>query len=239
MTKNFLLEITVESVDRALAAERGGADRIELCADLAYGGLTPTVGLMRNVRASLQLPIFAMVRPRAGNFVYNKDEIAVMKSQIGQARDSGMHGIVLGVLRQDKTVDLAGLENLVEFAAPLPVTFHRAFDETPDLFRALEDVIFAGATRILTAGGANKAPDALETLARLVDIAAQRVIILPGSGIQPENFAVVRKATNAREFHAGLSSVLPYGSSNFAGFEAAVRRLAGQGKLGLAAPKLQ
>ena len=136
-------------------------------------------------------------------------------------------------------MDLAGLENLVEFAAPLPVTFHRAFDETPDLFRALEDVISAGATRILTAGGANKAPDALETLARLVENAAQRVIIVPGSGINPENFAVVRKATNAREFHAGLSSVLPDGSSNFAGFEAAVRRLAGQAKLGFAQPNLQ
>jgi copper homeostasis protein len=239
MTNNFLLEITVESVDRALAAERGGADRIELCADLGYGGLTPSVELMCNVRATLQVPVFAMVRPRAGNFVYNNDEIAVMKSQIVQARDSGMNGIVLGVLRQDKTVDLAGLENLVEFAAPLPVTFHRAFDETPALFRALEAVVSAGATRILTAGGANKAPDALQTLARLVESAAQRLIIVPGSGIHPENFAVVRKATNAREFHAGLSSVLPYGSSNFAGFEAAVRRLAGPSKLGFAEPNLQ
>jgi len=225
MTNNFLLEITVESVDRALAAERGGADRIELCADLGNGGLTPTVELMRNARATLQLPIFAMVRPRRGNFVYNNDEIAVMKSQIIQARDSGMNGIVLGVLRQDKTVDVAGLRNLIVFAAPLPVTFHRAFDETPDLFLALEDVISAGATRILTAGGASKAPHALETLTKLVEIAAERVIILPGSGIHAENFAGVRRATNAREFHAGLSSVLPYGSRDFARFEAAVRRL--------------
>ncbi|HEY1472258.1 MAG TPA: copper homeostasis protein CutC [Candidatus Acidoferrum sp.] len=226
MTNNFLLEITVESVDAALAAQRGGADRIELCADLHCGGLAPTVDTMREARPALQLPIFAMIRPRAGNFVYTNDEISLMKSQIAQARDLRMDGIVLGVLLENNTVDVSLLKSLVEFAAPLPLTFHRAFDETPDLFRALEDVISAGATRILTSGGASKAPQGLDTLARLVQIADQRIIIVPGSGIHPENFATVRKSVNAREYHSGLSSVLPYGSRDFASFEAAVRALA-------------
>jgi copper homeostasis protein len=226
MTNNFLLEITVESVDAALAAERGGADRIELCCDLHCGGLTPTPEAMRNGRAALRLPIFLMIRPRAGNFVYTHDEISLMKSQITQAREAKMDGIVLGVLRENSTVDVPLLKTLVDFAAPLPITFHRAFDETTDLFRALEDVISAGATRILTSGGASKVPQALPTLAKLVQIAGDRIIILPGSGIYPNNFAAVHKSINAREYHSGLSSVLPYGSSDYAGFEAAVRALA-------------
>jgi copper homeostasis protein len=226
MTNNFLLEITVESVDAALAAERGGADRIELCADLRCGGLTPTPETMRNARAALRLPIFTMVRPRAGNFAYTDDEISIMKSQIAQARDLRMDGIVLGLLREDSSVDVSRLKTLVAFAAPLPVTFHRAFDETPDLFQALEDVISAGATRILTSGGASKALQALDTLAKLVRMAGERIIIVPGSGIHPENFVVVQQAVDAREYHSGLSGVLPYGSPDYARFEAAVRSIA-------------
>ena len=227
MTSNFLLEITVETVDAALAAERGGADRIELCADLCTGGLTPTSEVMRNARGALRLPIFAMIRPRDGDFVYTDEEFAIMKSQITTAHNLGMDGIVLGMLHQDKTVDVHRLKKLVDFARPLPLTFHRAFDDTPDQFRALEDIISAGAARILTSGGAIRAPGALETLARLVQSAGPRVIIVPGSGIHAENFAVVRNVTNAREFHAGLGSVIPYGCNDFARFEAAVRDIAG------------
>ena len=226
MTNNFLLEITVESVGAALAAERGGADRIELCADLRCGGLTPTPEAMCSARAALRLPIFVMIRPRPGNFIYTHDEISLMKSQITQAREAKMDGIVLGVLREKNAVDVPLLKALVDFAAPLPITFHRAFDETPDLFRALEDVISADATRILTSGGASKVPQALPTLAKLVQIAGDRIIILPGSGIYPDNFDEVKNSIHAREYHSGLSSVLPYGSSDYARFEAAVRALA-------------
>jgi copper homeostasis protein len=226
MTNRFLLEITVESTDAALAAERGGADRIELCADLRSGGLTPTPEAMRNARAALRLPIFAMIRPRSGNFLYTSDEISLMKSQIAQARELRMDGVVLGVLRENASVDVPQLKSLVQFAAPLALTFHRAFDETPDLFQALEDVISAGAARILTSGGASKVPQALATLSKLVQIAANRIIIVPGSGIYPDNFAEVRRSIRAREYHSGLSGVLPYGSSDYARFESAVRSLA-------------
>jgi copper homeostasis protein len=228
MTNSFLLEITVTSIEAALAAERGGADRVELCADLPSGGLTPAFELMHNARAALRLPIFVMVRPRAGDFSYNDDEIVLMKSQIIQARKLGMNGIVLGILRQDKTVDIARLKSLVEFARPLPVTFHRAFDDTPDSCRALEAVISAGPARILTAGRTLRAPDSLEILSRLVKSAGQRIVVMPGGGIHAENIALVKNATNAREFHSGLGSVLPYGSSDFARFEQEVRRLAEQ-----------
>jgi copper homeostasis protein len=151
-----------------------------------------------------------------------------MKSQIIQARKLGMNGIVLGILRQDKTVDIARLKSLVEFARPLPVTFHRAFDDTPDSCRALEAVISAGPARILTAGRTLRAPDSLEILSRLVKSAGQRIVVMPGGGIHAENIALVKNATNAREFHSGLGSVLPYGSSDFARFEQEVRRLAEQ-----------
>jgi copper homeostasis protein len=228
MTNSFVLEITVESVGAALAAERGGADRIELCADLRCGGLTPTMEQLRDVRAVLRLPIFAMVRPRAGNFFYNDHEIALMKSQIIQARNSGMNGIVLGILREDKTVDVARLHSLIEFARPLPLTFHRAFDHAPDPLGALEDVFAAGAARILTSGGPRNATESLETLSKLVERAGQRVVVMPGGGIRAENLAEVRNATKAREFHSGLGSVLPYGSTEFSRFEEEVRRLAEQ-----------
>lgn len=226
MTNSFFLEVTVESVDAAFAAERGGADRIELCADLRSGGLTPSAETMGHARSSLRVPIFVLIRPRVGNFVYNGEEIATMKSQITRARDLKMDGIVLGVLQRDNTVDVALLKNLVEFARPLPVTFHRAFDEISDLFRALEDVISAGAARVLTAGGASNAAEALETLRKLVAIAEERIVVMPGGGIHSENIALVRKATNVREFHSGLGSVLPYGSTDFARFEAEVRAIA-------------
>ena len=210
MRNNFLLEITVESVPRQplSAVVPIASNCAPIC--VAVASLLPRE-IMHNARSAVRLPIFAMVRPRADNFVYTNGEISLMKSQMTQARALGMNGIVLGVLREDNTVDVSLLKNLVEFAAPLPLTFHRAFDETPDLFRALEDITSVGAARILTSGGASKAPQALDTLAELVQVAGGRIIIVPGSGIRPENFGVVRQALNAREYHSGLSSVLPYG----------------------------
>ena len=163
---SFLLEIAVESLPAAQAAQRAGADRIELCANLSQGGLTPTAELMRQVRASLHIPIFAMIRPRPGNFLYTDPEFATMQSQISQARDLAMNGVVLGILTASHHIDIRRTAQLVAQARPLPVTFHRAFDEAlrnsayPDLFAALNDVIATGATRLLTSGGAPTAPKA-------------------------------------------------------------------------------
>jgi copper homeostasis protein len=226
MKRNLLLEISVESLEAAVAAERGGANRIELCEALRAGGVTPNAKLMRAARASVKIPIFIMIRPRDGNFVFSGAEADQMKSEIETARVSGMDGIVLGILREDATVDVPRTRELVQFARPLPVTFHRAFDECPDLPRALEDVIETGATRILTSGGKPSAAEGAAALATLVNAARGRITILPGGGINPSNLRRVVRATRATEFHSGLGSSLPYPRNGHSQFEQQVRRLA-------------
>jgi copper homeostasis protein len=223
---HFVLEITVETIDAALAAQRGGADRIELCSQLTLGGLTPATDLMHVVRQRVQLPIFAMIRPRAGDFVYSGAEFQLMQRDIETARGLGMNGIVLGILREDRSVDVARTRQLVQLAGPLPVTFHRAFDVSADLPKSLEDVIETGATRILTSGGAPTAPKGLPALAELVAAAGDRIIIVPGSGINPSNILRVAQESGAREFHSGLSSVVSRAERQWDRFEAEVRSLA-------------
>jgi copper homeostasis protein len=217
-----LLEITVESLGAALAAERAGADRIELCATLVGGGLTPSVESMRTFHEELKTPVFPIIRPRDGDFVYNEKEIATMKRDISFARELGMDGVVFGILLCDRSVDVERTIELVEWARPLEVTFHRAFDQTNDLFQALEDVIKTGATRILTSGGAPVVPQGVETLQKLVSAALNRIVIMPGSGLDATNIARVASETRATEFHSGLSAVLPYGSSDLRRFEAEI-----------------
>ena len=225
MAPEILLEITVESLDSALAAERGGADRIELCAELSRGGLTPSVTAMRKLHEELEIPVFAIIRPRAGNFVYSESEFAAMKREISMARDLGMEGVVFGILRSDHSVDVERTAELVQWARPLEVTFHRAFDSSPDPLVALEDVIATGATRILTAGGAASAPQGAETLRKLVNAAGSRILVMPGGGLDAANIAKAVTETQAGEFHSGLGSVLPYGSSNLVRFEAEIHAM--------------
>jgi copper homeostasis protein len=223
---HFVLEITVETVDAALAAQRGGADRIELCSQLAQGGLTPATDLMHVVRQRVPLPIFAMIRPRAGDFVYSGAEFQLMQRDIETAGGLGMNGIVVGILREDRSVDIARKRQLVQIARPLPVTFHRAFDESADLRKSLEDVMETGATRILTSGGAPTALKGLPALAELVAAAGDRIIIVPGSGINASNILRVAQESRAREFHSGLSSVVSRAERQWDRFEAEVRNLA-------------
>jgi copper homeostasis protein len=224
VTSGRVVEISVESVDRAVAAERGGASRVELCGSLEVGGVTPTVELMRAARAAVRVPIFAMVRPRAGDFVYSAAEFEEMKRSIETARAVGMDGVVLGVLLDDGRVDTSRTTELVRAAGTLPVTFHRAFDESADLFMALEEVVATGAARLLTSGGAVTAPEAVAGIAELVRLARGRVTVVPGSGITAVNVAGIAGATGAKEFHAGLSSVVGRDAEAVV-FEREVRRL--------------
>jgi copper homeostasis protein len=224
----LLLEISVQNVEAALAAERGGADRIELCENLNVGGVTPSVELMRAIRRRVRLPVFAMIRPRGGDFVYFPEEFLQMRRDIATAKRLGMDGVVFGVLTKDRQVDVQRARELIEAARPLPVTFHRAFDEVEDLDAALESVIEAGATRILTSAAAPTAPAGIEKLAQLVQAAGERIIILPGGGINASNALQVAKQTGARELHSGLGSVLAYGRGDYGLFESEVRKLAGQ-----------
>ena len=228
MTRNLLLEISVDGVEKAVAAERGGADRIELCADLSVGGLTPPRELLGSVREKVHIPIYSMVRPRAGHFVYSDAEFTEMERTIAVAAECGMDGVVLGVLKRNRRIDMARTRRLVDLARPLPVTFHRAFDETPDLARALEAVIQTGSARILTSAGAKTGLQGAAKLAELLAAARDRIIIVPGAGITASNIAQVAQKTGATEFHAGLGSVLPYSKSDFAAFESEVRQLVDQ-----------
>jgi copper homeostasis protein len=194
----------VESVDCAVAAERGGAHRIELCSELAVGGLTPNPELMRATRDRVRLPVYAMIRPRAGSFCYSEQEFASMLREVSAAKRSGMDGIVVGLLDSQKQIDVERTKELVDVAQPLPVTFHRAFDEAVDLEVGLESVIEAGAKRILTSGGSEHAVSGLPVLGRLVRRASGRIIIMPGGGINTENVGKIMRLTSAREVHSSL-----------------------------------
>ena len=177
----------MESVDHAVAAERGGAHRLELCSDLSSGGITPSAGLMQTARRYAKVPIHVLIRPRPGDFCYSDRELEIMRCDIQTAKQLGMDGIVLGVLHANNRVDIAQTKALVQLARPLPVTFHRAFDTSPSLETSLEDVIQTGASRILTSGGASSAMEAVSTLARLVQLSRGRILVMPCGGINPEN----------------------------------------------------
>jgi len=226
MQYRHVLEISVESIDAAMAAERGGARRIEFCSNAWEGGTTPSPALLRVLRERVRLPIFSMNRPRGGNFVYSAAEFEVMLRDVETAKELGMDGLVLGLLDGDGEIDVERTKELVERASPLTVTYHRAFDECLDLRHSLEDVIKSGATRLLTSGGRRTAPEALETIGELVRIAGDRLIVMPGSGIHAGNIRKVARKTGAREYHAGLSSVIANPADNLAAFEEEVRKLA-------------
>src|SRR5260370_19300095 len=170
------------------------------------------------VGGHLSIPVFAMIRPRAVDFVYSSTEFSEMWRSIADTKESGMDGVVLGVLTKDRRVDVERTRELVEFAKPLPVTYHRAFDDTGDLHQALEDVIESGAKRILTSGGAKSALEGAGVLAEVIEAAGERIVIVPGAGISAANIAEVARRTKAREFHSGLSSVLPYVSREYKRF---------------------
>jgi copper homeostasis protein len=214
MQNHFVLEICVESVACAVAAQRGGAHRIELCSDLPAGGITPSAGLMTVARKHLRLPIHVIIRPRSGDFVYSAPEFEIMKDDIRTAKQLGMNGVVLGLLDANGNVDVERTKRLVDLAHPLPVTFHRAFDVSGDLEEALESVIQTGAQRILTAGGRLSAPEHLVGLAQLVKAAEGRIAIMPGGGINARNVVRILRRTSAREIHTSLGASAPPFSSH-------------------------
>jgi copper homeostasis protein len=203
------LEVCIDSVESAIAAERGGAKRVELCSDLLEGGITPAAGLIACVRRHIGVGLFVMIRPRGGDFYYTDLEFEVMQAEIAHARNLGADGIVLGLLDEQGRVDVARTVKLVELAAPLPVTFHRAIDMTPDLSAALDDVIATGAARILTSGGAPTVVRGLREIARMVEAARGRIAIMPGGGITPDNIASIAQATGTSEFHSSARTAYP------------------------------
>lgn len=214
MSNRFVLEICVESVEHAVAAERGGADRIELCSDLASGGITPSAGLMQTARRHVRAPIHVLIRPRAGDFCYSDHELETMRDDIHAAKQTGMDGLVLGVLDENTRVDVERTKMLVEFAHPLPVTFHRAFDLAKSAATALEEVVQTGASRILTSGGEERATDALSILTRLVHLAKNRILIMPCGGINSANIVSIVRTTSVREIHTSVGTSHSRSTSN-------------------------
>ena len=204
LPNRVLLEICVTSLDYAIAAQRAGANRIELCSDLDCGGVTPSTRLMETAREQLRIPIHVLIRPRRGDFVYSAREFSTMRKAIQNARDRKMDGIVLGILGRNSQIDVIRTRQLVELAHPLPVTFHRAFDETHSWRDSLEAVIQTGAKRLLTSGGRPKATEGLSILTRLAKEAGDRLSVMPAGGITPLNVLRVIRATSAREVHASL-----------------------------------
>jgi copper homeostasis protein len=212
MTPNHpqvLVEVCVDSVSSALAAERGGAARVELCSDLIEGGITPSAGLIEMTRAAVSVALHVMIRPRGGDFCYDSGEFEIMRRDIAFAKQLGANGVVFGILDLNGNVDLARTRPLVDLARPLAVTFHRAFDMTADLSRALDDVCAAGVDRLLTSGGEPTSIEGQETIRQLVKQARSRIVVIPGSGIKPENARSLVDYTGVTEIHVGLRSAIP------------------------------
>jgi copper homeostasis protein len=202
------LEICVDSVDSAIAAESGGAQRVELCSALDEGGLTPSLGMIRAVRAGIRIRLHVMIRPRGGDFVYSEQELAVMRDDIPLAAAAGADGVVFGLLDEDSEVDVQRTRSLVELSRPMQVTFHRAFDMTRDPMAALEKVIQTGANRILTSGAQADAMRGRTQLRALVQAAGNRIGVMAGGGIRPGNVQQIVQETGVVEIHSGLRQAL-------------------------------
>ena len=203
-TNQITVEICVDSLESAVAAELGGATRVELCSDLLEGGITPSAGLIATARKKISIGLHVMIRPRGGDFYYSEDEFDVMRRDVLMAKQLGADGVVFGLLDPTANVDVQRTRELVDLAKPLKTTFHRAFDVSADLGRALEDVVEAGADRILTSGGAETAVGGAAALHDLVKRAKERVIIMACGGIDDQNVQAVLETTGVREIHAGL-----------------------------------
>jgi copper homeostasis protein len=200
----LLLEICVDSLESAVNSERGGADRVELCAGLPEGGTTPSAGTIAAVRKKLSIGLQVMIRPRGGDFCYSAEEFGIMQRDILLAKQLGANGVVFGILDPEGHIDKARMQQLIELARPLSVTCHRAFDMTSDFKRALNDLAELGVQRILTSGGQKAAIDAMPTLKQIVQQARGRVSVMVCGEISITNVKAVVNYTGATEVHAGL-----------------------------------
>jgi len=208
MSNQLVFEFCIDSVESAIAAAQGGASRVELCDNLVEGGTTPSAGTIALARKNVDIDINVIIRPRGGDFYYSDVEFAVMKYDIQQAKQLSANGVVIGLLNPDGSIDLARTRELVEFARPLSVTFHRAFDMCRDPYEALEQLIDLGVDRILTSGQEPSVLEGLDLITDLVQKAGDRIIIMPGGGITERNIGKIVAQSGVKEVHVvGIVSV--------------------------------
>lgn len=197
----MIKEACVETFDEAVLAEKRGASRIELCSDLAVDGLTPSFELMQKTCSTLKIPVMVMIRPRAGNFVYSKDEIEIMKSEIDLAKIAGATGIVFGLLTTENKIDKLNTKILTKYAHPLPVTFHKAIDELENPVEGVSVLKETGIKRILTSGGKPTAIEGLETIRKMIEVAGENITILVAGKVLDSNVEEIQKLSGAKELH--------------------------------------
>lgn len=203
----MLLEIATTDFETTRTAVAGGADRIELCAGLSEGGITASKGLLKLCRQKFDIPIYPIIRPRSGDFLYSNEEFEIMKQDVLLSKELGFEGVVLGLLNVDGTVDLSRMSELIDAAYPLEVTFHRAFDRCLDPAAALEQLVGLGCERILTSGQQPTAPEGIQLIASLQAQAANRIIVMPGSGVRADSIIELAIVTHCIEFHTSLRSL--------------------------------
>ncbi len=215
------VEIVVYNIESAMKAQEGGADRIELCENPAEGGTTPSAGTIELVRQNLSIDVYVMIRPRGGDFLYSNYEFHAMKRDISQCQKLSVDGLVFGILNPDGTLDKKRCKELIARARPLKVTCHRAFDMTPDPFKALEDCIEAGFDRILTAGQQAQAIKGATLIGELIKKARGRIVIMPGSGVNEDTVEEIVRISGANEIHfsaaAFRQSAMQYRNPQIAG----------------------
>lgn len=196
------IEIACFTLESVLIAEQAGADRVELCDNLSLGGTTPDIAIVREARSRLTTDLYVMIRPRGGDFYYSDTEREQMRTDILQMKALGVDGFVFGILDQDNQVDVKANTELVQLASPLPCTFHRAFDEIPDLELAIDDLVSCGFSTILTSGGQPNVDEGERTLMELVAYAGKRITIMPGGGLRSTNIYRIATRTNATFYHS-------------------------------------
>lgn len=200
--QKVILEVAVFSIEAAITAIKAGADRIEFCENPSEGGTTPSYGSLKTLISLTDKPVFPIIRPRGGDFLYTQAEYEVIKADLLLVKELGYPGAVIGLLNEDGSIDVKRTAELVELAAPMQITFHRAFDRCNDPLKGLEDIIHTGCKRILTSGQVPNVVDALPLMKKLVEKAAGRIIILPGSGVRANNCKQIIETTGAIEIHS-------------------------------------
>ena len=207
--KKSILEVCAFHIDSCIIAERAGAARVELCDNPIEGGTTPSYGTIKQVREAISILLYPILRPRAGNYFYSDDEFAILKEDIKMCKQLGCDGISVGVQKINAEIDTERLKRIVEWASPMGVTCNRVFDCAPEAFKALEDIISCGCGRILTSGQKSAAPDAGALLHQLVQQAGERIVIMPGAGINSSNIAKLKTESGATEFHSSARRIAP------------------------------